>query len=110
MRMWATLVSLLCVLPLLILLPLRRQLHTPFHQCRPQHVLDLPVEAAQLVVCPALQGVHDLAVDAQQEGLAIRHGRLLIDRAGVDDRLRRAIAAEHHQQVAHHRRLALIVQ
>ena len=55
----------------------------------PQQELDLAVEAAQVVVCPALNRVEHLAVDPKQERLALGHGALLIDRAGVDDRLRR---------------------
>ena len=39
-----------------------------------------------------------------------RRRALLIDRPGVDDRLRVAVAAEHDQQVAHHRGLALVVE
>lgn len=35
--------------------------------------LDLAVDAAQLVGCPALDGVEGLRVQAQQERLAIRH-------------------------------------
>ena len=38
--------------------------------------LDLPVERAELVRRPALQGVVELRVDPEQEGLALRHGRL----------------------------------
>src|SRR5687768_15070111 len=35
---------------------------------------------------------------------------LLMDRAGVDDRLRPALAAEHDEQVAHHRRFPLLIE
>ena len=77
---------------------------------RPQDELDLAVQAAQVVVCPALNGLEHVAVDPKQERLPVGHGALLIDRARVDDRLRRALAAEHDQQVADHRRLALVVE
>jgi hypothetical protein len=39
-----------------------------------QEELDLAVQAAQVVVCPALNGLEDLAVDPQEKGFAIRHG------------------------------------
>src|SRR5690606_41031565 len=39
-----------------------------------QHVLDLGVEAAQLVVRPALGRRQDLGADAQLERLALGHG------------------------------------
>src|SRR3546814_10882761 len=39
-----------------------------------------------------------------------RHDSLLIERAGVDDRLRIAIAAQHHHQVRHHRRAAFVIR
>lgn len=37
-------------------------------------------------------------------------GTLMVKRAGVDDRLRRVIAAEDDKQVAHHSRLFLLVK
>ena len=39
----------------------------------PQEELDLAVQAAQVVVCPALNGVENLAIDANQERLALGH-------------------------------------
>ena len=46
-----------------------------------------------------------------RKGLRSRHrALLLVDRPGVDDRLRAALAAQHDQQVADHRRLALLVE
>jgi hypothetical protein len=57
-------------------------------QCASKKELDLPVQAAQVIVRPALNGVEYFAVDPQQEWLSLGHVRLLVDRAGVDDRLR----------------------
>src|SRR3989304_4535487 len=42
----------------------------------PQQELDLAVQAAQVVVCPALNGVEHVPVDPKQERLAVRHGVL----------------------------------
>ena len=42
-------------------------------QRAPQDELDLPVDAAQLVAGPPLQGREDLRIDAQQERLAGGH-------------------------------------
>lgn len=42
----------------------------------PQQELDLAVQAAQIVVCPALNGVEYVAVYAHEEGLPVRHGGL----------------------------------
>jgi hypothetical protein len=71
--------------------------------------LDLPVQAAQVVVRPALEGVEDVAIDPQQKRFPLSH-KSLIDRPCVDDRLRATLAAEHDEEVAHHRRLALVVE
>jgi hypothetical protein len=38
-----------------------------------QQVLDLAVQAAQVVVGPALNGLEHGGIDPQQEGLAVRH-------------------------------------
>jgi hypothetical protein len=43
-------------------------------QRTPQQELDLAVQAAQIVVCPALNGVENLAIDSQEERLAVGHG------------------------------------
>jgi hypothetical protein len=40
-----------------------------------QEKFDLAVQAAQIVVCPALNGIQNVLVDPQQERLAIAHGR-----------------------------------
>ena len=55
---------------------LRAFFHFPSHlfQRTPQQELDLAVQAAQVVVCPALNGVEDLAVDSQEERLTLGHG------------------------------------
>ncbi len=41
-------------------------------ECLPQEVLDLRVQAPQLVRRPLLEGGMEIAVEPQQEGLAIR--------------------------------------
>ena len=38
-----------------------------------QHELDLPVEAAQIVVRPALKGLQQSGIDAKQEWFAFGH-------------------------------------
>lgn len=43
-------------------------------QYPPQQELDLAVQAAQVVVCPALNGVENVAVDSQEEWLPVGHG------------------------------------
>src|SRR6476646_5867161 len=43
-----------------------------FAQCLAQQKLDLPVQAAQVVVCPALQRLEQCWVDAEKECLAVR--------------------------------------
>src|SRR5439155_7590276 len=45
-------------------------------QRTPEHELDLPVQAPQIVPRPALQRVEDRGIDPQQEGLALGHGSL----------------------------------
>ena len=83
----------------------------PFLERPAQDELDLRVETPELVVSPLLQRVVDARVDPEQECLALGHGTILVvQRPRVDDRLRVAIAAEHDEQVAHHRRLALLVE
>jgi hypothetical protein len=44
-----------------------------FLQRFPQQKLDLAVQAAQVVVCPALNGVKDVSIDPKQERFPIRH-------------------------------------
>ena len=68
-----------------------------------QEELDLRIEAAQIVVRPALDGVQHRWVDAKEERLAIGHDGLLIDGSRVDHRLGIAVPAQHYQQVRHHR-------
>ena len=46
---------------------------SPLFQRPPQQKLDLAVEAAQIVVCPALNRVEHIAVDPQQERLSFGH-------------------------------------
>jgi hypothetical protein len=66
-----------------------RNLPSRFLERSAQEKLDLAVQAAQIVVCPALNGLEHVAVYPQKERLTVRHGeRLLVDRAGIDDRLR----------------------
>ena len=78
----------------------------------PEKILDLGVQAAQVVVCPALNALEHGRVDANQEGFPVRHGVpvLLMDGAGVQDRLRAPLATQHDQEIADHRRLALLVE
>ena len=52
-----------------------RRLPSRLFQRPPQQELDLAVQAAQVVVCPALNGVEHVAVDPKQERLAFGHGR-----------------------------------
>jgi hypothetical protein len=46
----------------------------PFTQGPAQKVLDLAVEAAQIVASPQLQGLEDLRVDPEKERLPAGHG------------------------------------
>ena len=46
-----------------------------FFQRPTQQKLDLAVQAAQVVVCPALNGLEYVAIDPKQERLALSHGR-----------------------------------
>ena len=78
-----------------------------------QQKLDLGVQAAQVGVGPALQRFVRRRVEPKQECLscAMRVLRLLlVQRARVDDGLGIAVAAQHHQQIAHHAGLALLVE
>ena len=84
--------------------------------------LHLRVDAPHVVVGPAPQGCKHLRVEPQEEGIAGRHGgegsletdrsgvRSVVERAGVDDWLGMAIAAEDDQEIGHHGRLALVVE
>jgi hypothetical protein len=74
-----------------------------------QDELDLRVEAAQIVVRPPLYRIQNGAVDPQEKGFPLGHG-LLVNRAGVHDRLRRLLAAQHDQEIADHLRLSLFVE
>jgi hypothetical protein len=51
----------------------REALRPSTRQRPPQQELDLSVQAAQFVVCPALNGVENVAIDSQQEGFAFGH-------------------------------------
>ena len=51
-----------------------RNLPPGFLQDSPQQELDLRVQAAQVVVGPALERVEDVAIDPQQERLPVGHG------------------------------------
>ena len=73
-----------------------------------QKELDLPIHAAQIVVRPALDRFQQSRVNTKEEWFSCSH--LLIDGSGVDHRLRVAIAAQHDQQVADHRRLAIFIE
>src|SRR4030095_2999101 len=57
------------------------QFPSSFLQRASQQKLDLAVQAAQVVVCPALSGVENLAVDSQQEWLALAHDITVTDRS-----------------------------
>ena len=81
-----------------------------FSQRLSEQELDLAVQAAQVIVCPALNGVEHVAGRSEAGMACDPPRRLLIDRSRVDDRLRRALAAEHHEQVADHRGLPLVVE
>jgi hypothetical protein len=61
-----------------------------------QDELDLPVQAAQVVVRPALERIEDVPVDAQQKGFTFSH-KSLVKGPGIHDRLRAALAAQHDQ-------------
>ena len=74
-----------------------------------QYVFDLRIQTAKFVVRPALHRVQYVARNPQRIGFALGH-KSPVQRTGVDHRLRFAFAAEHHQQIAHHRRFALFVQ
>jgi hypothetical protein len=78
-----------------------------------QQKLDLGVHGAQLGVRPAVDRVVDLGIQAKQKGFFLRHAfrctASCIQATGVDHRFDAAIAAKHHQQIAHHGDLALFV-
>ena len=78
----------------------------------PEKILDVGVQAAQIIVCPALNALEHGGVDAKQEGFPVRHGvpGLLMNRPGVEDRLGRLLAAQHDEQVADHRCLSFLIQ
>ena len=76
----------------------------------PEKVLDLSVQAAQVVVRPALQRLMDRGIQAKEERFPLSHdfgvqgpgAPALVQRSRVHDRLAAPLAAEHHEQVAHH--------
>jgi hypothetical protein len=51
-----------------------RPLTSVFRESTPQQKFNLAVQAAQLIVCPALNGVEHLFIDSKQERLSVRHG------------------------------------
>ena len=84
-----------------------------------QKILDLAVDRAEIVLCPGGDGGVELGGQAQGHLLfgVVVHGSLpkssvarLIQAAGVDDGLGVVVAAEHHQQVRDHGRLAFLVE
>ncbi len=75
----------------------------------PKQELDLAVEAAELVRSPTAQFLEIFSLEAQEECLSFSHV-LLIDRAGVDNRLSRPVAAQNYEQVADHRSAAFLVE
>jgi hypothetical protein len=85
-------------------------------QCPAQQELDLGVGAALFLAGPSGQGVVHGWIQPQQHTLAITHclaalpAPSLVQRAGVDDRLGRLLAAQNDEQVGDHRGLALLVQ
>ena len=93
-----------------------------FLQAAAEEILHLGIDAPHVVVGPAPQGREHLRIDPQQEGVAGRHGgegsletdrygvRSVVERAGVDDWLGVAIAAEDDEEIRYHRCLALVVE
>ena len=84
-----------------------------------QKILDLAVDGAEIVLCPGGDGGVELGGQAQGHLLfgVVVHGSLpkssaaqLIQAAGVDDGLGIVVAAQHHEQVRDHGRLALLVE
>ena len=75
-----------------------------------QEELDLRVAASKLVLRPPRDGVVDCRVEPQEDALAIGHRTLGVQGAGVDDGLRGLVAAQHREQVRHHRRPTLSVE
>jgi len=75
-----------------------------------QQKLDLRIDAAQIIRGPLLELVPEILRDSQQESLALRRHRSGVERAGVDDGRHFVVAAEHDQQIAHHRRPALVIE
>ncbi len=73
-----------------------------------QHVLDLRIQRPKFVVGPALHCLENLGIDAQRIGFFLAHD--LVNRTGVDDRLRAAFTAEDDQQIADHGCAAFRIQ
>ena len=74
-----------------------------------QQHLDLGIGAAELIGRPPGQGIMDDGINSQQYLLPVIHGSR-VESAGVDDWRSRLVAAEYDHQIAHHCRLALLVQ
>ncbi len=89
---------------------------TRLTQRTPQHKVKLSVHTAQIVICPTPQGIEHLRIGAQQECFSFAHdnfslGRALrVERSRIHHRLRVSIATQDHEQVGHHRRLALFIE
>lgn len=83
-------------------------------QCLVDDPLDLTVGAAELVRSPLFDQFHGLCVDAQHETLGLGsifcHLGLLIEGAGIDNRLSLLIATEDNQEVGYHCSLLLVVE
>ncbi len=77
----------------------------------PKKILDLSVQAAQIIVCPTLNALEDCGVDSKEERFPVRHVmNLLMNRPGVEDRLGRLLATQHDEEIADHGRLPFFVQ
>lgn len=81
-------------------------------KCLAQDELDLPVEAAQIVIRPPLDGVQQLAIHAEEEWFSVSHEswRLLVQGPGVQYGLGIAVRTQDDEQIGNHGRFAVIVQ
>ncbi len=95
--------------------PTRSQIALPrpfaLEHCLFEQVFDLAVDAAEFVLRPGLQIGPESGINPQQERFAGGHASgLRVEGAGVDHRMHLSLAAEHHHQIADHRRAAFVVQ
>lgn len=88
---------------------IQRTVPAAANQCLAKQELDLAIEAAELIRSPTAQFLQIFGIQAQEECLSLSHVSL-IDRAGIHHRLGRPIAAQDHEQIAHHRSPALFIQ